>query len=131
MLKSTAQQALFDYIYSALEGYGFDVIDFKELNTQISYPFFVVRNVDINKTKYNMDNFGGELTATIDFWTYADDRGRHDSIVYSVDTEFSNIDSVEGYQLMIDDMDIKTLNDVENSDRQLLHTVIIATYKLF
>ncbi|EKC6437891.1 hypothetical protein OP531_000795 [Staphylococcus pseudintermedius] len=131
MLKITAQQALFDHIYSILEVYGFDVIDFKELNTQISYPFFVVRNIDINKTKYNMDNFGGELTATIDFWTYADDRGQHDSVVYSVDTELFSIDSVEGYQLMIDDMDIKTLNDVENSDRQLLHTVFIATYKLF
>lgn len=131
MLKITAQQALFDYIYATLEGYGFDVIDFKELNTQISYPFFVVRNVDINKTKYNMDNFGGELTATIDFWTYADDRGQHDSVLYLVDAELSNIDSVEGYQLMIDDIDIKTLNDVENSDRQLLHTVFIATYKLF
>ncbi|HHU6749839.1 TPA: hypothetical protein ACUI23_000512 [Staphylococcus pseudintermedius] len=131
MLKITAQQALFDYIYSTLEGHGFDVIDFKELNTQISYPFFVVRNIDITKTKYNMDNFGGELTATIDFWTYANDRGRHDSVVYLVDAELSNINSVEGYQLMIDDIDIKTLNDVKNSDRQLLHTVFIATYKLF
>ncbi|PXA10238.1 hypothetical protein DD894_13245, partial [Staphylococcus pseudintermedius] len=87
----------------------FDVINLKKLNTKISYPFFVVRNVNKKKTKYNRDDSGGKLTATIDFWTYADDRGRHDSIVYSVDTEFSNIDSVEGYQLMIDDMDIKTL----------------------
>ncbi|MCU5745903.1 hypothetical protein N9R04_04105 [Staphylococcus sp. SQ8-PEA] len=122
---------MFDYIYSTLEGYGFDVIDFKELNTHISYPFFVVRNVDITKTKYNMENFGGVLTATIDFWTYADDRGQHDSIVYLLDTKLSNIDSAEGYQLMIDNIDIKTLNDVENSDKQLLHTVFIATYKLF
>ncbi|HHD1389704.1 TPA: hypothetical protein ACN12C_001428 [Staphylococcus aureus] len=39
MLKTTPQQALFDSIYTQLLGYGIDVIDFKELNSQLTYPF--------------------------------------------------------------------------------------------
>lgn len=131
MLKTTPQQALFDSIYTQLLGYGIDVIDFKELNSQLTYPFFVLRDVEVNKSKYTMESVGGELTVIIDLWNYAEDRGQHDSIVGATEWMLTGIESVEGYQLMIDDINIKTLNDVENSDRQLLHTVIIATYKLF
>ncbi|CRI10265.1 TPA: hypothetical protein O4746_000855 [Staphylococcus aureus] len=131
MLKTTPQQALFDSIYTQLLGYGIDVIDFKELNSQLTYPFFVLRDVEANKSKYTMESVGGELTVIIDLWNYAEDRGQHDSIVGATEWMLTGIESVEGYQLMIDDINIKTLNDVENSDRQLLHTVIIAIYKLF
>ncbi|HEC2198211.1 TPA: hypothetical protein R1960_001133 [Staphylococcus delphini] len=131
MLESTPQQALYDYIFTQLLGYGIDVIDFKELNSQLTYPFFVFRNVEASKSKYAMESVGGELTVTIDLWNYADDRGQHDSIVYAIESMLTFIESVESYQLILDGMIIKTLNDIENSDRQLLHTVFIATYKLF
>ncbi|HHC9267404.1 TPA: hypothetical protein ACN2S9_002850, partial [Staphylococcus aureus] len=88
-------------------------------------------DVEANKSKYTMESVGGELTVIIDLWNYAEDRGQHDSIVGATEWMLTGIESVEGYQLMIDDINIKTLNDVENSDRQLLHTVIIAIYKLF
>ncbi|HGH0908456.1 TPA: hypothetical protein ACJHI7_000543 [Staphylococcus pseudintermedius] len=131
MLKTTPQQALFDSIYTQLLGYGIDVIDFKQLNSQLTYPFFVLRDAEANKSKYTMETIGGVLTATIDLWNFADDRGQHDSIVYATESMLTDIESVEDYQLMLDEIIIKTLNDVENSDRQLLHTVFIATYKLF
>ncbi|HEC2213444.1 TPA: hypothetical protein R1956_000748 [Staphylococcus delphini] len=131
MLESTPQQALYDYIFTQLLGYGIDVIDFKELNSQLTYPFFVLRDVEVSKSKYTMENVGGELTVTIDLWNYADDRGQHDGIVYAIESMLTFIESVESYQLILDGMIIKTLNDIENSDRQLLHTVFIATYKLF
>lgn len=131
MNTNSAQQTLYDYIFLKLQGYGIGVIDYKEANDQLTYPFYVVGNVNSNKSKYTMDSFGGALNITVDIWCDNDDRNLHDAVFDYADSVLSDVEDVKGYQIILDEIITNTLTDSEINGRVLLHTVINASYKIY
>ena len=131
MNTNSAQQTLYDYIFLKLQGYGIDVIDYKDVNDQLTYPFYVVGNVNGDKSKYTMDSFGGSLNITVDIWCDSDDRNLHDKVFDYADSVLSDVEDVKGYQIILDEITTNTLIDSEITGRVLLHTVINASYKIY
>ncbi|CDR65337.1 hypothetical protein [Staphylococcus schweitzeri] len=128
-IKYTPAQLLYDEIFTLLQGFGIDVIDFKDITEVLPYPFFVVKKFNITKTDYTLQSFHGKLNGMIHVWSKADDFGQHDQCVYFVEQTLSQPIEIEHYQIKLRELTINTIDD-NSTDTLLLHTIINIEFEI-
>ncbi|MFI3129656.1 hypothetical protein [Mammaliicoccus sciuri] len=121
---------LFNKVFEILKGYGKRVIIFQQMTDDLSYPFFVLSEVQERKSLDTFNSFSGQVTIQVHLWSIAEYFDKHDDLEKRVNQDLSFITELEGYQLILDDISTNTLID-NTTNELLLHTVINVEYKVF
>lgn len=121
---------LYNKIFEILKGYDQLVVSFKDMADELPYPFFVLSEVEEKKVQDTFNSFTGVLTIQVHLWSQADNRGEHDELEKLINHELSFLDELDGYQLILNDLNTKTLID-NTTNQLLLHTVMIVDYNAY
>ncbi|HEB2280964.1 hypothetical protein I6B80_05325 [Staphylococcus aureus] len=124
------QLQLYNKIFDLSTGYGVPVVSKKEMTDELPYPFIVLGKMDGHMNIRTFDSFDGLTSVTVDVWSKYDDLGSHDTIVYGLQKDLSQLEGLPNYQIRINDLTINQLPD--NTTNQLLvHSQIVAEYDTY
>ncbi|MFF7217912.1 hypothetical protein [Mammaliicoccus sciuri] len=121
---------LYNKVFEILKGFGYSVVDIKEMRQDLPYPFFVVSDVDERKRIDSFNSFTSSLTIKVHLWSIADNRGEHERLESYINNELCFLYDLDEYQLILNELSSNTLVD-DTTNQLLLHTVLIAEYKVF
>lgn len=121
---------LYNKIFEIIQGCGERVIDFKDMTSEIPYPFFVVSEVETKKSNDTFNTFSSNLVIKVHLWSLGNDRYQHDEYEDFIDYELSFLGDLDGYQIILDTIHSNTVID-NTTNQEILHTVVTAEYKVF
>ena len=64
-MKQSAKLQLFNYLYEQFSDLDVPVIETKDLNQELSYPFIAIQTVSDDVNRKTFDSFAGNPTATV------------------------------------------------------------------
>ena len=67
-MKQSAKLQLFNYLYEKFSEIGVPVIETKELNQELEYPFIAIQTTTDSMNVLTFDSFGGNPTAIVHLW---------------------------------------------------------------
>ncbi|MBE7320535.1 hypothetical protein, partial [Staphylococcus epidermidis] len=98
-MKQSAKLQLFNYLYEKFSELGVPVIETKELNQELSYPFIAIQTTTDSMNVLTFDSFGGNPTATGPLWGLYDDKGVNDNLLMQVQNIMLDDIQLDGFNL--------------------------------
>lgn len=126
-MKQSAKLQLFNYLYERFTELDVPVIETKDLNQELFYPFIAIQTVSDKVNRSTFDSYVGNPTATVHLWGIDEDKGANDNLYMSVqDIVLDDIDLV-GYSLRNPQITVNVSTESE-SNQVLEHTTINIEY---
>ncbi|ARJ08770.1 MULTISPECIES: hypothetical protein [Bacilli] len=126
-MKQSAKLQLFNYLYERFTELDVPVIETKDLNQELSYPFIAIQTVSDKVNRSTFDSYVGNPTATVHLWGVDEDKGANDNLYMNVqDIVLDDIDLV-GYSLRNPQITVNVSTEIE-SNQVLEHTTINIEY---
>ena len=123
----SAKLQLFNYLYERFQSLEVPVIETKELNQELPYPFIAIQTVNDHISRLTFDSFIGSPSATVHIWSLSDDKGANDELYMQVQNVLLNDISLDGYTLTQPNLTVNEMT-VTETNQELLHTVINIEY---
>lgn len=126
-MKQSAKLQLFNYLYEKFNELDVPVIETKELNQELSYPFIAIQTITDSMNVLTFDSFGGNPTATVHLWGLDDDKGINDNLLMQVQNIMLDDIQLNGFSLFNPQLDINEAIEIE-SNQALSHITINIEY---
>lgn len=126
-MKQSAKLQLFNYLYEQFSDLDVPVIETKDLNQELSYPFIAIQTVSDDVNRKTFDSFAGNPTATVHIWGVDEDKGVNDALYLKVQAILLEDIELDGFSLFNPQMTVNEI--IENESNQALeHTTINIEY---
>ncbi|MDT0741642.1 hypothetical protein RM650_01550 [Staphylococcus epidermidis] len=126
-MKQSAKLQLFNYLYEKFSNLGVPVIETKELNQEIEYPFIAIQTTTDSMNVLTFDSFRGNPTATVHLWGLDNDKNANDNLLMQVQNIMLDDIQLNGFNLFHPQLDINEAIEIE-SNQALLHVTINIEY---
>ena len=114
-MKQSAKLQLFNYLYERFTELDVPVIETKDLNQELSYPFIAIQTVSDKVNRSTFDSYVGNPTATVHLWGVDEDKGANDNLYMNVqDIVLDDIDLV-GYSLRNPQITVNVSTEIESN----------------
>ena len=123
VMKQSAKLQLFNYLYEKFSEIGVPVIETKELNQELEYPFIAIQTTTDSMNVLTFDSFGGNPTAIVHLWGLDIDKSANDNLLMQVQNIMLDDIELEGFSLFNPQLDIN--ESIEIEDNQALSHVTI------
>lgn len=130
MAKQTAGLELFNHLYKELSKIGVPVIEMKDLQQELPYPFIVIDDVTDNVSRLTFERYSGQPTANIHIWSKQEDKGAHDTILLQVQNCCFSTERTAFYQVELNALNVSTIQD-DTTNQPLQHTTVSAEFVSF
>lgn len=127
MAKQSAGLELFNHLYSELSKIGVPVIEMKDLQQELPYPFIVLDNISDDITRLTFDRYSGSPAANIHIWSKQEDKGAHDTILLQVQNVCLSTERTAFYQLELNALNVTSTQD-NTTNQPLQHTTVLAEF---
>ncbi|MFV5769566.1 hypothetical protein [Mammaliicoccus sciuri] len=127
MAKQSAGLELFNHLYTELSKIGVPVIEMKDLQQELSYPFIVIDNITDDISRLTFDRYGGRPAANIHIWGKQEDKGAQDTILLQVQNVCFSTEHTAHYQLQLDALNVTSAQD-NTTNQPLQHTTVLAEF---
>ena len=124
------QLQLYNKTFDLAKGYDIPVISQKEMTEDISYPFVVLSRSDGRMNIGSFDTIDGQTSVTIDIWSPESDLGLHDSIVYGLQVDLSQLETLPNYQVRLNDITVNQISE-DTTNQSLAHSQIVAEFDTY
>ncbi|WP_073504374.1 hypothetical protein [Staphylococcus succinus] len=128
MTKQSAKFELFNYLFKAFKNFGIPVIQLKELQQELPYPFIVLENVEDNIDRLSFDNYGGNPSVRVHVWNTQDDLASTDRLYMKIQETLLNAEMLPHYRIALENIDTNDVPD-NTANQTLQHIVIDAGYR--
>ncbi|MEJ7174290.1 hypothetical protein WL278_07970 [Staphylococcus caprae] len=126
-MKQSAKLQLFNYLYEQFSDLDVPVIETKDLNQELSYPFIAIQTVSDGVNRKTFDSFAGNPTATVHIWGVDENKGVNDALYLKVQAILLEDIELDGFSLFNPQMTVNEI--IENESNQALeHTTINIEY---
>ncbi|MFW3510184.1 hypothetical protein [Staphylococcus caprae] len=126
-MKQSAKLQLFNYLYEQFSDLDVPVIETKDLNQELSYPFIAIQTVSDDVNRKTFDSFAGNPTATVHIWGVDENKGVNDALYLKVQAILLEDIELDGFSLFNPQMTVNEI--IENESNQALeHTTINIEY---
>ncbi|MFW3518601.1 hypothetical protein [Staphylococcus caprae] len=126
-MKQSAKLQLFNYLYEQFSDLDVPVIETKDLNQELSYPFIAIQTVSDDVNRKTFDSFAGNPTATVHIWSVDENKGVNDALYLKVQAILLEDIELDGFSLFNPQMTVNEI--IENESNQALeHTTINIEY---
>lgn len=126
-MKQSAKLQLFNYLYEQFSDLDVPVIETKDLNQELSYPFIAIQTVSDDVNRKTFDSFAGNPTATMHIWSVDENKGVNDALYLKVQAILLEDIELDGFSLFNPQMTVNEI--IENESNQALeHTTINIEY---
>ncbi|MFL0593334.1 hypothetical protein ACH0AD_03115 [Staphylococcus caprae] len=126
-MKQSAKLQLFNYLYEKFSDLDVPVIETKDLNQELSYPFIAIQTVSDDVNRKTFDSFAGNPTATVHIWGVDENKGVNDALYMKVQAILLEDIELDGFSLFNPQMTVNEI--IENESNQALeHTTINIEY---
>lgn len=126
-MKQSAKLQLFNYLYEQFSELDVPVIETKDLNQELSYPFIAIQTVSDDVNRKTFDSFVGNPTATVHIWGVDENRGVNDALFMKVQDIILEDIELDGFSLFNPQMTVNEIIETE-SNQALEHTTINIEY---
>lgn len=124
----SAKLQLFNYLYEKFLSLNVPVIETKDLNQQLDYPFIAIQSLNDHISRLTFDSYSGNPSVTVHLWGVNDDKAMNDQIYLQVQNILLNDVYLEGYTLARPNINVNEIIDT-TSNQELLHTIINIEYE--
>lgn len=124
----SAKLQLFNFLYEKFLSLNVPVIETKDLNQELSYPFIAIQSLSDHISRLTFDSYSGNLTATVHLWGANDDKSANDTLYMQVQEILLNDIELDGYTLVRPDISVNEIIDT-TANQELLHTIINIEYE--
>lgn len=124
----SAKLQLFNYLYEKFLSLDVPVIETKDLNQELSYPFIAIQSLSDHISRLTFDSYSGNPTATVHLWGVNDDKSANDTLYMQVQEILLNDIELDGYTLVRPDISVNEIID-PTSNQELQHTIINIEYE--
>ena len=126
-MKQSAKLQLFNYLYGKFSEIGVPVIETKELNQELEYPFIAIQTTIDSMNVLTFDSFGGNPTAIVHLWGLDIDKSANDNLLMQVQNIMLDDIQLDGFNLFNPQFDINEAIEIE-SNQALSHITINVEY---
>ena len=126
-MKQSAKLQLFNYLYEQFSDLDVPVIETKDLNQELSYPFIAIQTVKDDVNRKTFDSFAGNPTATVHIWGVDENKGVNDALYLKVQAILLEDIELDGFSLFNPQMTVNEIIETE-SNQALEHTTINIEY---
>ncbi|MCF7581273.1 hypothetical protein RGR08_11360 [Staphylococcus epidermidis] len=124
----SAKLQLFNYLYEKFLSLNVSVIETKDLNQQLDYPFIAIQSLNDHISRLTFDSYSGKPSVTVHLWGINDDKAMNDQLYLQVQNILLNDVYLEGYTLVRPNINVNEIIDT-TSNQELLHTIINIEYE--
>ncbi|WP_341775598.1 hypothetical protein [Staphylococcus pasteuri] len=124
----SAKLQLFNYLYEKFLSLNVPVIETKDLNQQLDYPFIAIQSLNDHISRLTFDSYSGNPSVTVHLWGVNDDKAMNDQLYLQVQNILLNDVYLEGYTLVRPNINVNEIID-KTSNQELLHTIINIEYE--
>lgn len=124
----SAKLQLFNYLYEKFLSLNVPVIETKDLNQQLDYPFIAIQSLNDHISPLTFDSYSGNPSVTVHLWGVNDDKAMNDQLYLQVQNILLNDVYLEGYTLVRPNINVNEIIDT-TSNQELLHTIINIEYE--
>lgn len=124
----SAKLQLFNYLYEKFLSLDVPVIETKDLNQQLDYPFIAIQSLNDHISRLTFDSYSGNPSVTVHLWGINDDKAMNDQLYLQVQNILLNDVYLEGYTLVRPNINVNEIIDT-TSNQELLHTIIDIEYE--
>lgn len=124
----SAKLQLFNYLYEKFLSLNVPVIETKDLNQQLDYPFIAIQSLNDHISRLTFDSYSGNPSVTVHLWGVNDDKAMNDQLYLQVQNILLNDVYLEGYTLVRPNINVNEIIDT-TSNQELLHTIINIEYE--
>ncbi|MCG1213929.1 hypothetical protein K4Q22_10075 [Staphylococcus epidermidis] len=124
----SAKLQLFNYLYEKFLSLNVPVIETKDLNQQLDYPFIAIQSLNDHISRLTFDSYSGNPSVTVHLWGINDDKAMNDQLYLQVQNILLNDVYLEGYTLVRPNINVNEIIDT-TSNQELLHTIINIEYE--
>lgn len=124
----SAKLQLFNYLYEKLLTLNVPVIETKDLNQQLDYPFIAIQSLNDHISRLTFDSYSGNPSVTVHLWGVNDDKAINDQLYLQVQNILLNDVYLDGYTLVRPNINVNEIIDT-TSNQELLHTIINIEYE--
>ena len=119
-MKQSAKLQLFNYLYEQFSDLDVPVIETKDLNQELSYPFIAIQTVSDDVNRKTFDSFSGNPTATVHIWGVDENKGVNDALYLKVQAILLEDIELDGFSLFNPQMTVNEIIENE-SNLSLIH----------
>lgn len=124
----SAKLQLFNYLYEKFLSLNVPVIETKDLNQQLDYPFIAIQSLNDHISQLTFDSYSGNPSVTVHLWGVNDDKAMNDQLYLQVQNILLNDVYLDGYTLVRPNINVNEIIDT-TSNQELLHTIINIEYE--
>lgn len=124
----SAKLQLFNYLFKKFLSLNVPVIETKDLNQQLDYPFIAIQSLNDHISRLTFDSYSGNPSVTVHLWGINDDKAMNDKLYLQVQNILLNDVYLEGYTLVRPNINVNEIIDT-TSNQELLHTIINIEYE--
>lgn len=124
----SAKLQLFNYLYEKFLSLNVPVIETKDLNQQLDYPFIAIQSLNDHISRLTFDSYSGNPSVTVHLWGVNDNKAMNDQLYLQVQNILLNDVYLEGYTLVRPNINVNEIIDT-TSNQELLHTIINIEYE--
>lgn len=124
----SAKLQLFNYLYEKFLSLNVPVIETKDLNQQLDYPFIAIQSLNDHISRLTFDSYSGNPSVTVHLWGVNDDKAMNDQIYLQVQNILLNDVYLDGYTLVRPNINVNEIIDT-TTNQELLHTIINIEYE--
>lgn len=124
----SAKLQLFNYLYEKFLSLNVPVIETKDLNQQLDYPFIAIQSSNDHISQLTFDSYSGNPSVTVHLWGVNDDKAMNDQLYLQVQNILLNDVYLDGYTLVRPNINVNEIIDT-TSNQELLHTIINIEYE--
>lgn len=124
----SAKLQLFNYLYEKFLSLNVPVIETKDLNQQLDYPFIAIQSLNDHISRLTFDSYSGNPSVTLHLWGVNDDKAMNDQLYLQVQNILLNDVYLDGYTLVRPNINVNEIIDT-TSNQELLHTIINIEYE--
>lgn len=124
----SAKLQLFNYLFKKFLSLNVPVIETKNLNQQLDYPFIAIQSLNDHISRLTFDSYSGNPSVTVHLWGINDDKAMNDQLYLQVQNILLNDVYLEGYTLVRPNINVNEIID-KTSNQELLHTIINIEYE--
>lgn len=124
----SAKLQLFNYLFKKFLSLNVPVIETKNLNQQLDYPFIAIQSLNDHISRLTFDSYSGNPSVTVHLWEINDDKAMNDQLYLQVQNILLNDVYLEGYTLVRPNINVNEIIDT-TSNQELLHTIINIEYE--
>ncbi|MBM0772703.1 hypothetical protein [Staphylococcus epidermidis] len=124
----SAKLQLFNYLYEKFLSLNVPVIETKDLNQQLDYPFIAIQSLNDHISRLTFDSYSGNPSVTVHLWGINHDKAMNDKLYLQVQNILLSDVYLEGYTLVRPNINVNEIIDT-TSNQELLHTIINIEYE--